>query len=287
MVTIASPGPRRLFLLAAFLVSVTAPAMLPAGPAVAASQAPTPSPTPTATVTPFSGGGDGCNPGRANNYLTYYWAGAQSEIVNGIPGGVYANIRVYSPFVAGPNQGAPSNDTVSEWVMLGNNEVANSDEWSQVGWIEMPGGVRNTFVQYASGANNVHTDYFSPDAINSTQTYKALYQPGSQTPFVLIENGVTLVAVNLSWTPNVALIDAEIHTQASQMPGGTADPAGQIAAVSNAHVWPTAGTGSWQNFDGITQILTSPAANTSFIGLSPLNAENVNSWRTWDKACTT
>ncbi len=34
-------------------------------------------------------------------------------------GGLYANIRTYSPFVAGPNQGAPSSDSVSEWVMLG------------------------------------------------------------------------------------------------------------------------------------------------------------------------
>ncbi|MGH3172760.1 MAG: hypothetical protein ACRDPF_02675 [Streptosporangiaceae bacterium] len=176
---------------------------------------------------------------------------------------------------------------MSEWVMVANNSVPNSDEWSQVGWIEMPGGVRNTFVQYANGVNNVHTDYFAPDAINSTQNYTALYQPGSQTPFVLKENIVTLVAVSLPWTPNLAEIDAEIHTKASQMPGGTADPSGQVAAVSNAHVWPNAGSGSWGPFNAYTEARSSPSSDMSFIGIAPLGGGTLNSWRTWDKACTT
>lgn len=127
---------------------------------------------------------------------------------------------------------------------------------------------------------------FWPSAINSTQTYGVLYQPGG--PFTLSENGTGLASAELSWSPTSADIYAELHTEASQVPGGTADPPGQVATVSNAHVWPIAGSGSWAPFDGYTLYSSVPtSAPTGFIGIAPNGTGGNTSWRTWDKACTT
>jgi hypothetical protein len=285
MTKIMGTKPKRLLLSVAVLAGVAASAIFPS--AASAASFPRATSASAAAAVPDSGGGDGCNPERANN-STYYWIGATSQDVgpDGPAGGVYANIRTYSPFVAGPNQGAPSNDSVSEWVMLDSGDPQTTDQWAQIGWLEFPGGVRNTFDQYADGSNDIHTDFYSPLAINSTQSYGVLYQPGGQ--FTISENGVNLVLPTLSWAPSSADIMAELHTQASQVPGGTADPSGQVAMVSNAHVWPQAGSGGWENFDGETLYAYVPTnVKPSFIGLAPLGTNGNTSWRTWDKACTT
>ncbi|HEX4062493.1 MAG TPA: hypothetical protein VHY58_15870 [Streptosporangiaceae bacterium] len=230
-----------------------------------------------------SGGGDGCNPNRSNNYLHYYFDGADSQNVGGTPGGVYASIRNYSPFVAGPNQGAPSNDDVSEWVML-DVQPASDDKYVQIGWIERPGGLRNTFVEWSFGPGKFYDDYYSPYAINSTQSYAVYFQPTENLMYGVAVNGNLVQRVADTDRPNDAQIYAEIHTQASQVPGGTADPSGKVAQVSAAHVWPTAGSSKgWQNFDGVTG-----AAGASWLGIAPgAGTSGVNSWRTWDKACKT
>ena len=109
--------PKWLLLSVAVLAGVATNAILPS----AVTAATFPHATSASAPIPRSGGGDGCNPGRANN-SAYYWIGASSQNTNirgGEPvGGLYANIRTYSPFVAGLNQGASSTDSVSEWVML-------------------------------------------------------------------------------------------------------------------------------------------------------------------------
>jgi hypothetical protein len=284
MTKIVGTKPKWLLLSVAVLAGVATSAIVPS--AAAAASFPRATSASAAAAVPDSGGGDGCNPERANN-SAYYWIGATSQDASpGPAGGVYANIRTYSPFVAGPNQGAPSNDSVSEWVMLDSGDPQTTDQWAQIGWIEFPGGVRNTVVQYADGSSDIQTFFYSPSPINSTQSYGVLYAPGGQ--FTISENGVNLIETDLSWAPDSADIDAELHTQASQVPGGTADPSGQVAMVSNAHVWPQAGSGGWANFDGETLYAYVPTnANHSFIGLAPLGTNGNTSWRTWDKACTT
>lgn len=225
-----------------------------------------------------SGGGDGCNPGRANNYLSYYFDGAHSQNVSGAPGGVYASIKNYSPFVAGPNQGAPSNDDVSEWVMLD-----DGTHYAQIGWIEFAGSVRNTFAEWTTSGTNFTDQFSSAFPINSTQRYTVLYQPGNTNPYVLEVNGGAYYYVPHYFTPNDAQIFAETHTAASQIPGGTADNTTETPLVSDAHVWPTAGSSSsWQNFDGATQV-----AGASWGRISPAPGSTANSWRTWDTACRT
>ncbi len=283
MTTIVGTKPKRLLLSVAVIAGVAAPAILPS--AATAATFPRATSASAAAAVPDSGGGDGCNPERANN-SSYYWIGATSQnTIDGTPpGGLYANIRTYSPFVAGPNQGASSTDSVSEWVMLDSGDP-QSTQWAQIGWLEFPYGVRNTFIQYADGSNNLHTDYFAPSAINSTQTYGVLYQPGAEYPFTISENGSNLVSFSVSWAPTSADIFAELHTQASQVPGGTADPSGQVAQVTNAHVWPTAGSGGWGNFNGYTLYTSLPSGPMGFIGIAPNGVGGQNSWRTWDKAC--
>lgn len=254
-------GPRRkwLSLAIACLAAVAAVTVIPAHAALA------------------SGGGDGCNPHRGNNYLTYIFDGADHPDP-GIPGGVYATISNYSPFVAGPNQGAPSNDFTSEWVMLDNDAT----QWVQIGWVEFAGSVRNTFWEWTKVNGDFEDAYASAFPINSAHTYTVLYQPGNTNPFVVQVDGGTYATIPQFFTPNDAQIFAELHTQASQMPGGTADDPTHTPLVSNAHLWPTSGSGGWQNFNGTT------ATGASWAKISPApGSTGVNTWRTWDTACTT
>jgi len=45
------------------------------------------------------GGGDGCNPGRTNNYSTVYFSGSDDASGTLTYGGMYGNIYEYSPYV--------------------------------------------------------------------------------------------------------------------------------------------------------------------------------------------
>ena len=248
---------RRMALVAASLVGLVASLLVPASTALA------------------SGGGDGCNPNRTNNFLTRYFAGADSMNTSGAPGGVYASIKSYSPFVAGTGQGAPVSDGSAEYVMLD-----GADGYLQIGWIEFSGSVRNTFYEYTQGSNFTN-QYSTAFPINSTHRYTILYQPGNSQPFVVEVDGGPYAYLPKYFTPGDAQIFAEIHTAASQMPGGTADN----------HVLPTAGSSSsWQNFDGTTATYTGSGTNPapSWVKMSPASGTTgVNTWRTWDTACTT
>src|ERR1700733_15222381 len=99
---------------------------------------------PSQGLAPRAGGGLGCDPNRKNNYLAGYFATAESgetgQAPDQVAGGVYASIYVYSPWVAGPRQGAPDTDPVGEYVMLAG--TGKGSEWAQDGWIEFPGTKR-------------------------------------------------------------------------------------------------------------------------------------------------
>lgn len=240
----------------------------------------------SAAARPLSGGGDGCNPGRSNNYLTYYFDGAFSQDTgsSGTPGGVYASISNYSPWVSAANSG----DDSSEWVML-DQQPPSTGLWVQIGWVEFAGAQRDTFDEYSLGPGAFHDDYYAPFSINSNHTYEVTYNPNSEYAFNMeVDGNYYNDQINI-FTPNDAQIFAEIHTQASQIPGGTEDTASQEPVVSNAHVYPNAGTGGgWQNFDGYTQANegTNGGSKPSWMAESPApGTSGVDSWRTWDRAC--
>lgn len=228
----------------------------------------------------LAGGVGGCRPGRPNNYLHYYWDGADSMNTGRTPGGVYASISNYAPWVA-----PPSSDDVSEWVML--DQRPSSDLYVQIGWIELAGGRRYTFDEYSFGPNTFHDNYYPPYPVNSSPRYTVSYLPRRNRRFVTEVNGRRYDIVTKTFAPNDAQIFAEIHTRASQLPGGTRDRGKKANWVRNAHVWPTAGSSKgWRNFDGSTFTTGgSKGAGTSWMGEAPAHSFGVNRWRTWDKAC--
>jgi hypothetical protein len=167
--------------------------------------------------------------------------------VGAVPGGVYASILNYSPFVAGPNQGASASDDTSEWVMLDHQP---NPEYVQIGWLEVPGGIRYTFDEVNVTGGSFTDQYFPPFAINSTHQYKVTYDPNNTlNHYSVYVDGVLYSRLADATTPNDAQIFAETHTAASQIPGGKDNE----AEVAEASVYPNAGPGNgWANFEGAT-----------------------------------
>lgn len=218
-----------------------------------------------------------CIPHRPNDYASYYFAGANWNR-SGTPGGVYADIQNYAPYVSGPD-----GDDVSEWVML-DDQPPSSGYWVQLGWLDSYGGARYTFDEISRGPDTYHDDYYPAYPVNSMQHYTVLYQPHSAYPFVMKVNGNEVNAEANIFRPNDAEIFTELHTASSQVPGGYRGG----NEVSDAHVWPRAGSGGWQNFNGysFTNGPGSQVPSTAgWLAETPWLATGVNRWWTWDKAC--
>ena len=81
-----------------------------------------------------------CTITRPSDFVNERFAGWVRSGGGTTPGGVYAQIYNYSPWVSGP-----ADDTTSAWTMLD-----DGPSWVQVGWIEFPGTDRRTFVQVLS-----------------------------------------------------------------------------------------------------------------------------------------
>jgi hypothetical protein len=225
------------------------------------------------------GGGDGCNPGRSSNYLTYYFAGADANNAAASFGGIYGTIDEYSPFVYDSSAG----DTGAQWVM-----IDNPTDWAQVGWIEFPGNQRYVFVEFNDPGVTTWDNYFSPYAINSDIKFQVTYKPTcpSNTCFSFFaDNSPTqLTGSKYNWTPTDAQSYSETHDQASQIPGGYDN----VSTATNLHVYYNAGSsGSWNNMDGYD------TANEGYDGGAGPSWDNVSnpgvygntSYSTWDSAC--
>jgi hypothetical protein len=218
----------------------------------------------------------GCNPGRRNNYLHYYWDGADRN-TGGTAAGVYASISNYAPRVS-----PPSNNDVSEWVML--DQRPSSDLYIQIGWIDFSGGRRYTFDEYSFGPNTFHDNYYPAYPVNSMPRYTVVYQPGHNHRFLTEVNGRTYDVITKLFAPNDAQIFAEIHTRSSQIPGGSRDRGRSANWVRDAHILRL--SKGWRNFNGATFTTGgSNGAGPSWMGEAPARSFGVNSWRTWDNAC--
>lgn len=228
-----------------------------------------------------SGGGDGCDPGRSSNYLTYYFAGADANNAATSFGGIYGTIDNYSPYV----KSSSSEDFTSQWVML----AYSGTKWAQVGWTEYPGSQRNTFVEFQDPGVSGWDNYFPPYAINSSIKYQVTYQPTcpSDTCFSFFANNTSpqLAGTKYNWTPNDAESFAETHDQASQVPGGYFNP----SSASDLHVYYNAGSsGSWNNMDGHDYTETNhggPGTGPSWDNVSNNGLYGNTSYDTWDSTC--
>lgn len=179
-----------------------------------------------------------CQPNLADNGKSY-WAGTSRNPPSGYyPGGVSAYILNYSPWVQ-------TNSDVYAWTMLvgpNTGPTKQWENWAQVGWQEHAGGTRYTFVDWTDGQGHAHWDHLgSPLPVGSYTQYVTQYDGAY---FYMSANGVSYPRQSAGWVPVEAEIEGEIHTLASQMPGGYSS--GYHEFYNTAYVWFT----SWVPFDG-------------------------------------
>lgn len=152
------------------------------------------------------------------------------------PGGVYAKIENYDPYLY---PSSSLNFSVA-YVMLTRND---QPYWAQVGWAKRPVG-RNTFVQVLGPGVFVDNWSFSPYPVGSYIYYTVLKDnvPGKFTFWA--NNGLLPLSISATFTPNRGEISGEINNKASQMPGGTSDAQGFF----EMKIWHS---GQWNDFQGI------------------------------------
>ncbi len=221
-----------------------------------------------------AGGGDGCNPGRPDNFPTRYYIGAEQQ--PGVEvGGVKGYIYNYSPWVS-----STDNPGVTQWVM-----VTNGPSWAQVGWREFPGSQRDTFVQFNIPNERSWTNSFPAYPINSNIEYAVTHDPNCTVHcFTFYANGRQLTDSNYNFAPGYGEAAAELNTQADQVPGGYNDP----SPVSSLQIFMPAGSnGSWNTFTGSTFATTTGGASApSWANISPSPGTSPNGYySTWDSAC--
>lgn len=177
-------------------------------------------------------GGDGCNPNsngsRPDNYRHYYFVNAQDG-PSISEGGIQADIFNYSPWVYRTDPG------VTAWVALGD---ATTGSYGQIGWWESPGNVRYTFVQFWDEPGNHYWNNLDPpQGVNTTHNYEVLYDPGGNSggkgqyfTFWVDRNGSNgyVTGSQYNWSPDFDQLGTEIHTRASQMPGGSSSPKHEV-----------------------------------------------------------
>lgn len=210
---------------------------------------------------PDAGGGDGCNPNRTNDFLTYRWDGWR-RFPDTTVGGVYSDIYNYSPWV---HYISANESDVSAWTALG--LTTNSGDYAQVGWLEYPHGLRYVFTETSTNGN-FFDNFYNPEPINSNNYYTTLY---NNTPgyFTYQVKGTTIDTEKANFAPNYSIVSGETHSLADQMPGGY----NQNEYFSDTHIYYS---GGWHNFSG------SAYNSSSDYGYSiPSSTQML----IWDKAC--
>ena len=230
------------------------------------------------------GGGDGCNPGRSSNYLTWYWSGNDDTNYPSSYGGIYGNIFEYSPYVYDSSNSADGEDYTSQWIMLD-----NGNDWAQVGWFEYPGNERYTWVEFNDPGHSSWDNWFPSYSINSTIKFQITYQPTcpSDTCFSFFANNTSpqLTGSKYNWTPTDAQSNAETHDQASQIPGGYDDLPN--SGASNLHVYyPAGSSGSWYTMSGETATSWSGGSGSAPSWVNVSDPGTTQTWYyDWDSAC--
>jgi hypothetical protein len=224
-----------------------------------------------------SGDGDGCNPGRADNFNTAYDVGVYQYTPGlSVSGGIRAYIDNYSPFVKSVSG---STDDDSEWVMLSNPD----NYYEQIGWLEQPYAVRYTFAEYGSNGGAFYDHYHSSDPINTNSDYEVAFHPNTNE-FYFYDGG------NEYWDyiipngtdPVLSEIYTESHTKASQVSGGTNNHNNMYSA---SFFYPAGTGGSWHDSAATPTNNTNNGSGGKFGGIGP-NSGTTDNYYTWDWACT-
>jgi hypothetical protein len=211
---------------------------------------------------PNAGHGDGCNPGRANDYPDNNLFDGWYRIPGGTVGGVYSNIYNYSPWVHYISSTASA---VVAWTMVTRNDAS---VWAQVGWLEYPVGKRYTFDQTFNGSGQPRTEMYAPDGVNTSSYYTTLYNNPSGD-FGFYKDGKLIDSTHAAWTPNEGQNFGEAKSTADQMAGGYQNP----ETFGDTHIYYS---GGWHSFNGTS------AMTKSYYGGLKIDAYTM---QIWDDAC--
>jgi len=210
-----------------------------------------------------TGGGDGCNPHRTNDENNYT-VGLQRYY--GVTAtGVRAQIYNYSPYVY--------NELAQEttvWVMLGN---FSTGRYAQIGWWEDWNGTRNTFTEYGQNGSIPTTNWYPPFPINAQKWYKMVFDPDVNGYYFYANSELYQFSTNLGIHPDGVENYSEIHTRASQMPGGSLNSETFYGAEGRIH------GGVWGDFNGYVD------EQYTFTDSIPSNGEIASYLVSWDTAC--
>jgi hypothetical protein len=223
---------------------------------------------PAATVRaagPRAGDGDGCNPGRPNDFNTVRFDGWYRDPGSTV-GGVYSDIYNYSPWV---HYISSRESYVSAWTMV--DYTGSPYDWAQVGWVEFPLGVRYTFDQtLGPSGGNPRTMYYGSQPVNNLTYYTTLYNnPSGYYGFYV--NGKLIDKASILFTPNEGQNFGETHSAADQMPGGYDNTEDFFS--TNIYY-----SGGWHNFAG-----TIADDNTSWYSYDEFNNANLSIWDNYCK----
>jgi hypothetical protein len=155
-----------------------------------------------------------CTPGRTNDGYHYHdgWYRSSATIPGGTLGDVRATIYELSPYVAF--------DASFAYVMLFND--ASPEQYVQVGWLKDVSGARHVFDEWTDNSSPPRTfrSVGAPFAVGGFTPYEVLWQPSTQR-LEAYAGGAFFDSHVRYFTIRRADEFGEIHSKASQMPGGT------------------------------------------------------------------
>jgi hypothetical protein len=223
--------------------------------------------------------GEGCNPGRSNDFETHRWVGWKWGMSNGDKvGGVYSNIWNYSPWVY-----PVVNNFSTSWALLTYEHAVNRDaDWAQAGWLEFRNGERHTFFQTHAVGQSPLTYFDAPTyPVNTYVYYDTLedYYPGYISFRVA---GVNFEKIPDWFWPTEAQVSGETLSLADQMPGGY-HSAGTYEDLFDSSYYLNF---AWHGFLPGAQIFNMNQGggdeSSHFGHTNPASGNNLS---IWDKAC--
>ena len=192
--------------------------------------------------------GASCAPSRTDDYVASHFAGWQRQPGTNV-GGVYANIYTYEPYVKVecPNSTdkAGCNETVEQIGIADSSAKSIGQDGFKTYESGLAYGLRD-FCEVAVG-QTVAPGYLEVIDNNPNQLYgygilyAYNYDSNGQPEYTCQKSGQTFGVIDQQYQPDTGDIFGEVHTFASQMPGGTSDN----DYFSNAHIYYG---GGWQNY---------------------------------------
>jgi hypothetical protein len=201
-----------------------------------------------------------CNPGRTDDGIYYYDGDEWAPSGPGL-NGVQSNIWNYNPYTA---VGANALDFVM--LQLSNN-------WAQIGRRTEHSSGEFTFYQWTTSPGNWLNINVAAQPVSTFTNYKV--DLGSGGNFNFYVDGTKIDGKTASFTPIQFVVEGEIHSLATQMPGAAQNTESNWAQKYREND----ANDTWYDVTSYNTINSRP---TSFANV-PLGSSNFD---IYDKACT-